>query len=95
MEASRRIELLYTDLQSIHFPFIFNLLVQISYQDKVGTDGESDTRKTGHHGDALETVTAQRKAAGEAATSADGIKEFSLITTYNRDALLASGRGAA
>ncbi|WP_143515552.1 hypothetical protein [Pseudooceanicola marinus] len=86
---------MYTDLQSIHFLLIFKSLAPFSYQDKVRTDGESDTRKTAHHGDELKSVTAQGKAAGEAATSADGTKEFYLKSTYSRDALLASGRGAA
>jgi len=43
VEASRRIELLYTDLQSIAFNNENNDLAAEKYQDKAGTAGEPDT----------------------------------------------------
>ncbi len=43
LEASRRIELLYTDLQSIPFPNEINDIAAGKYQDKAGTAGEPDT----------------------------------------------------
>jgi hypothetical protein len=44
LEASRRIELLYTDLQSLRFPNEINAVDAEKYQDKAGTGGEPDTR---------------------------------------------------
>tara|TARA_R100001369_G_scaffold84813_1_gene117938 strand:+ start:259 stop:549 length:291 start_codon:yes stop_codon:yes gene_type:complete len=43
MEASRRIELLYTDLQSFRFPNKINDVDAKKYQDKAGTASEPDT----------------------------------------------------
>jgi hypothetical protein len=43
MEASRRIELLYTDLQSLRFPNEINAVGTKKYQDKARTAGEPDT----------------------------------------------------